>query len=61
MGDFSRIVGGFSFHVSSIKKGSNDSFPPARIMDLNARVTENQQGHYSFAEPLIYCQVTILE
>ena len=46
MGDFSRIVGGFSFHVSSIKKGSNDSFPPARIMDLNARVTENQQGSY---------------
>ena len=51
MGDFTRIVRGFSFHVASIQRGSNDSYPPARIMDLTARVTDNQQIVFRWTAP----------
>ena len=52
LGEFTRISGGYSFRVSKLRRGSQDSFPPSRVLDLSVDVlTSTQQLEFSWTAP----------
>ncbi|KAM3840700.1 calcium-activated chloride channel regulator 4 [Vipera latastei] len=51
LGKFSRIASGGSFVMSGVVPGTSDAFPPSRITDLDAKLNDEDEFHFSWTAP----------
>lgn len=51
LGKFSRIASGGSFVMSGVVSGTSDAFPPSRITDLDAKLNDEDEFHFSWTAP----------